>query len=371
VTINFTSGGSYSLRAGGPSGGGNHGGGMPAPDVDYFLYDPHGNVVMLVDSSGEELRSYSYDAFGNQLNENSNDDNFFRYSGQYYDEETGTYYLRARNYSASLGRFTQEDPIGDGLNWYVYCYNNPIRFMDFTGLKPTVKAAAAMSDHIYDYEKNPKKAGIQVCGWKLVNFIEEGSLKLGIYIPEGDNKYNPSEYVLAFRGTPFEFSFDAASAWKNNFAAALTNMSHDASAAILYSYEHNKKHANKEITMVGHSKGGGEAIMAAVLTGNDAITFNAANFNFDLYGVYDTGKSTIDNYYVKGEILSTVINPASIGNTHWLESPTQPSDYTTVYPIPVVLKNHSMDEVKKSLDGVRNEPPNAFSTNGNLVLFDS
>lgn len=33
----------------------------------------------------------------------------------------------------STGRFTQEDPIKDGLNWYAYCGNNPLNFVDPSG----------------------------------------------------------------------------------------------------------------------------------------------------------------------------------------------------------------------------------------------
>ena len=42
-------------------------------------------------------------------------------------------YLRNRYYSPSIGRFITEDPIKDGLNWYVYCGNNPIKFVDYSG----------------------------------------------------------------------------------------------------------------------------------------------------------------------------------------------------------------------------------------------
>jgi len=43
-------------------------------------------------------------------------------------------YLRARYYDPSTGRFISEDPIRDGYNWYVYCSNNPIRYIDPWGL---------------------------------------------------------------------------------------------------------------------------------------------------------------------------------------------------------------------------------------------
>ena len=44
------------------------------------------------------------------------------------------YYFNARYYDATIGRFINVDPIQDGLNWYVYCNNNPLSFKDPTGL---------------------------------------------------------------------------------------------------------------------------------------------------------------------------------------------------------------------------------------------
>jgi len=49
------------------------------------------------------------------------------------DEETGFYYLRARYYDPNIQRFISEDPAKDGNNWYIYCANNPIMFIDPTG----------------------------------------------------------------------------------------------------------------------------------------------------------------------------------------------------------------------------------------------
>ena len=65
------------------------------------------------------------------------DTNPFRYCGEYFDEETGFVYLRARYYSTDTGRFVSEDPIKDGNNWYVYCGNNPLCFLDSTGMVVT------------------------------------------------------------------------------------------------------------------------------------------------------------------------------------------------------------------------------------------
>jgi insecticidal toxin complex protein TccC len=47
------------------------------------------------------------------------------------------YYFNARYYSPELGRFVSRDPIGivDDVNLYVYVGNNPLKFVDPTGLK--------------------------------------------------------------------------------------------------------------------------------------------------------------------------------------------------------------------------------------------
>jgi N-acetylmuramoyl-L-alanine amidase len=41
----------------------------------------------------------------------------------------------ARYYDTAQGRFISEDPAEDGLNWYAYCGNNPLRFVDPSGLQ--------------------------------------------------------------------------------------------------------------------------------------------------------------------------------------------------------------------------------------------
>jgi len=95
-------------------------------DATFYQTNDHGDVTAWGDVT------YSYDAFGNEKTE-STGSNPFRYSGEYYDEETGFIYLRNRYYDPSTGRFINEDPIKDGLNWYVYCGGNPVMFVDPTG----------------------------------------------------------------------------------------------------------------------------------------------------------------------------------------------------------------------------------------------
>jgi len=77
------------------------------------------------------------------------------FTGRQFDIETGLYYYRARYYNPYIGRFLQTDPIGygDGMNWYVYCKNNPLRFLDPSGwIKvtcPTSGDSEIIWPHVY------------------------------------------------------------------------------------------------------------------------------------------------------------------------------------------------------------------------------
>jgi RHS repeat-associated protein len=63
-----------------------------------------------------------------------------RFPGQYYDQETGTYYNYFRDYDPSVGRYVQSDPIGlsGGVNTYAYALNSPLMYVDKDGKLPSL-----------------------------------------------------------------------------------------------------------------------------------------------------------------------------------------------------------------------------------------
>jgi len=105
--------------------------------VYYYIHNEHGDVAQIRGENGTCKASYEYDAFGIEKNPNKDDQNPFRYCGEYYDLSSGTYYLRNRYYNPVTGRFTQEDPIRNGLNYYTYARNNPLMYFDPMGLAET------------------------------------------------------------------------------------------------------------------------------------------------------------------------------------------------------------------------------------------
>ena len=113
-----------------------------------YRYNGHGDVIAVINEEGEVIASYYYDSFGVEVRSAGSIENPYRYSGEYVDEESGLIYLRYRYYDPSIGRFISEDPIMDGLNWYVYGNNNPIMYIDPWGLAGEKRYVITQSDSL-------------------------------------------------------------------------------------------------------------------------------------------------------------------------------------------------------------------------------
>ncbi len=112
-----------------------------------YYYDKNifGDVVAILDNTGNTVVKYKYDAYGNcTVYDSTNSDlaeiNPIRYRSYYYDAETGLYYLESRYYNPEWRRFISPDntsylepEILTGLNLYCYCGNDPINYADPTG----------------------------------------------------------------------------------------------------------------------------------------------------------------------------------------------------------------------------------------------
>lgn len=111
-------------------------------EPNYYLYNGHGDVVQTITEDGQIQNQYDYDIFGNPILTIEIIACAIRYAGEYFDSDTGLYYLRARYYNPYTGRFISEDSYwGEdnnplSLNLYTYAYNDPIRYIDSSGFSP-------------------------------------------------------------------------------------------------------------------------------------------------------------------------------------------------------------------------------------------
>ncbi len=106
----------------------------------FYTFDGLGSVSELTDSHGSVVQSYTYDSFGSILEQVGTIDNPYTFTGREYDKESALFYFRARYYNATIGRFLSSDPVRfqGGINFYLYSNNNPVNYIDPTGLKKCV-----------------------------------------------------------------------------------------------------------------------------------------------------------------------------------------------------------------------------------------
>ena len=122
-------------------------------DSYQYFYDGNGNVGQLINTSDASIAAlYEYDPYGNELVATGPEaqNNVYRFSTKYFDDETDLYYYGFRYYSASLGRWLSKDSFDElgfislissadidgkaGDNLYVFVFNNPITYIDVIGL---------------------------------------------------------------------------------------------------------------------------------------------------------------------------------------------------------------------------------------------
>ncbi len=133
--------------------------------VSFLMPDGHGSTRLLTDASGTISDRYSYDAYGNGLDFTATTLNppttRLLYSGEQFDPDLQQYYLRARYYNPTAGRFgtqdqmngTPEDPLS--LHKYAYCQNNPVNGRDPSGnddlesLSFTMSIGASLENEYY------------------------------------------------------------------------------------------------------------------------------------------------------------------------------------------------------------------------------
>jgi RHS repeat-associated protein len=113
----------------------------PLDCKNFYLHDRLGSVRQIINCGADAVKMYTYEPFGETIEQDGSFANPFKFSGQFFDDEIDQYYLRARQYEPYISRFTNRDA-ADGkfdnplsLHKYLYCQNEPINRIDIIGLR--------------------------------------------------------------------------------------------------------------------------------------------------------------------------------------------------------------------------------------------
>lgn len=106
----------------------------------------------------------------------------------------------ARYYDAFLGRFITEDPARNGNNWFVYCSNNPLKYIDPTGLAEvrSLRPHDSVQEIKFDEQAGRGYANQRDAAIWMINEVNPVSIKENreysglVYQDKADRKYYSS-----------------------------------------------------------------------------------------------------------------------------------------------------------------------------------
>ena len=104
-----------------------------------YTHDLLKNTTALFGIRAGHRALYEYGPYGNivRMEGNAAEDNPFRFSSEYADDELGLVYYNYRYYNPQNGRWISREPIGeiDGWNLYSFVNNRLIQYIDSLGFQ--------------------------------------------------------------------------------------------------------------------------------------------------------------------------------------------------------------------------------------------
>ena len=158
-----------------------------ALEFNYYLKDHLGNIRKVINATTSTItQTTDYYPFGLAINTTGSSKNKYLYNGKEIQSGSGFYDYGARMYDAGVGRWFVVDALAEEffpLSPYIYCANNPIKYIDPDG--------KAIKDIIVLSMNNNELARIKTPNIDRYVKVNEAAYKLSNSIfKTGNNDYN-------------------------------------------------------------------------------------------------------------------------------------------------------------------------------------
>ena len=176
----------------------------------WTLGDHEQTIRDVIDNQGNVELHREYDSFGKITDTNGAADLLFAYTGRMLDEDTGNQKHGYRWYDPSTGGWLSEDPSGFGagdMNLYRYVGNNPVNYIDPSGLQAWKGSAGGQQRHMALRQVSAEE-GRERAGRSLIELVIEAS---------ADNMFGPSETVAGWFGYDLSSPKSFARMYRNEF----------------------------------------------------------------------------------------------------------------------------------------------------------
>jgi RHS repeat-associated protein len=159
---------------------------IPGNVVHYYFHDQLSSTNVVTDALGNIQNESDYYPYGGEIVVSSGDSNRYKFTGKERDSESGLDNFGKRYYASSMGRFSSTDPgpyvwhDPQTLNRYAYTRNNPLKYVDPTGMYFVVAAEmqAQVKQYISTMLRSPQGAAMirAISANPKPNFFSQGTL---------------------------------------------------------------------------------------------------------------------------------------------------------------------------------------------------
>ena len=223
--------------------------------VTYLHGDHLGSTSVASNASGALVSRQTYFPYGAPRTSDGSLPTDYTYTGQKFDSASNLMYYNARYYDAALGRFVQPDTIiprpydPQMLNRYAYARNNPLKYIDPSGHDIIIVGGAGWSGTDPYEDPSSWEEWIRAyTGWTHEQFMEKW------YKPWTSATGDEERMRIAQETGVAIFKWDAVPKQEQGLG--------NATEAAKYLQKQINDWGLKDVTIVGHSKGG--AVLASL-----------------------------------------------------------------------------------------------------------